>query len=209
MNSYFALSIAAILWCVVHSFLIAMPVTERFKRILAGGFRFYRILYNLLSFFLLIPVIWLEQHHKGDLLLSWDEPWLRVVNRVLILISLLIFYLGARQYHGMEFLGLAQLKSGERNNTLTRHGKISTEGILGIIRHPWYLGSLIIIWLRDIYVSVLIVNLVFSLYLIIGTILEERKLLRIFGDEYREYQKRVSMLVPWKWVKRLLPDERK
>ncbi|MDP3480639.1 MAG: hypothetical protein Q8R88_12775 [Desulfoprunum sp.] len=38
-----------------------------------------------------------------------------------------------------------------------------------------------------------------SAYLIIGTILEERKLVVEYGDIYRTYQRQVPMLLPWKW----------
>jgi len=34
----------------------------------------------------------------------------------------------------------------------------------------------------------------------IGSVLEERKLVREFGEEYRAYQRQVPMLVPWKWL---------
>jgi protein-S-isoprenylcysteine O-methyltransferase Ste14 len=37
---------------------------------------------------------------------------------------------------------------------------------------------------------------VLSVYIIIGCILEERKLLAEFGDAYRQYQRQVPMLVP-------------
>jgi protein-S-isoprenylcysteine O-methyltransferase Ste14 len=50
------------------------------------------------------------------------------------------------------------------------------------------------------YVSTLIVNCILTIYLIIGTILEERKLVLVMGDAYRDYQKRVSMLIPCKWI---------
>jgi protein-S-isoprenylcysteine O-methyltransferase Ste14 len=39
---------------------------------------------------------------------------------------------------------------------------------------------------------------------VVGTILEERKLVAEFGDEYRQYQREVSMLFPWKFGASLL-----
>ena len=42
--------------------------------------------------------------------------------------------------------------------------------------------------------------LILTVYLIIGTFLEERKLVYEFGDQYRNYQKQVSMLLPLKWL---------
>jgi protein-S-isoprenylcysteine O-methyltransferase Ste14 len=50
-------------------------------------------------------------------------------------------------------------------------------------------------------VSVIIVNVILSSYLIVGTYLEDKKLIWEFGEKYLIYQKRVSMLVPYKWLK--------
>ena len=44
------------------------------------------------------------------------------------------------------------------------------------------------------------VNTVLTIYLVIGTILEEKKLIIELGDHYRDYIDRVSMLFPAKWV---------
>ena len=35
-------------------------------------------------------------------------------------------------------------------------------------------------------------------YIIVGILLEERDLVGMFGDDYRRYRQRVSMLVPWR-----------
>jgi protein-S-isoprenylcysteine O-methyltransferase Ste14 len=35
-------------------------------------------------------------------------------------------------------------------------------------------------------------------YILLGIYLEERDLIEMFGDQYREYKQRVSMLVPWR-----------
>jgi uncharacterized membrane protein len=73
--------------------------------------------------------------------------------------------------------------------------------ILGITRHPWYLATIMLIWARGLDVSVLITNIILTIYLIVGTVLEERKLLVEYGEDYRGYQKKVSMLIPFKYVK--------
>jgi protein-S-isoprenylcysteine O-methyltransferase Ste14 len=69
-----------------------------------------------------------------------------------------------------------------------------------VIRHPWYAGLVLLLWARDLDIAGLVVSSVLTVYILIGTLLEERKLVHEFGDAYRDYQRRVSMFVPIKWL---------
>ncbi|MGZ8894509.1 MAG: methyltransferase family protein, partial [Candidatus Aminicenantales bacterium] len=53
---------------------------------------------------------------------------------------------------------------------------------------------------RDHSLSGLMINVILSVYLVIGTFLEERKLVLEFGDKYQVYQLQVSMFIPFKWL---------
>ena len=48
--------------------------------------------------------------------------------------------------------------------------------------------------------STLLINIILTIYLVIGTVLEEKKLIYEWGDHYRDYIDRVSMLFPAKWI---------
>ena len=60
-----------------------------------------------------------------------------------------------------------------------------------------YLALIIFLWCQTYRVTDIIVNTVLTIYVIIGTFLEERKLILEFGDTYLKYQKEVPMLIPF------------
>lgn len=190
-------------WCALHSALISLSVTDYLKKLLDNLFRFYRLFFNLVSLATLAPIVWYGLGLKSAPFFEWNG-YLKMVQMILLGVGVFLFLAGAKHYNGLVFLGIKQIREKTVYDSLSKTNRFKTTGILGFIRHPWYTAVIALLWAQNLDISVLLANIVFTAYLIIGTFLEERKLVMEFGDQYRAYQKTVSMFIPYQWLKRKL-----
>ena len=189
-----------VIWCTLHSTLISITVTNYAKEVLGRGFQFYRLLYNMFSLLTFVPLLYYSASLEPEPVFRWHGSLL-IIQYFLIAVSVFLFIAGGWSYSILNFLGIQQMKTGRESGSLSEQGTFVVSGIHKIVRHPWYLGGMIIVWTGNVSVLSFIINIVITAYFIIGTYLEERKLILEFGDQYREYQRNVSMFSPYKWLK--------
>ena len=91
-----------------------------------------------------------------------------------------------------------------------RAPQFHTPSLYKLVRHPLYIGWLIIFWAAPtMTVSHLLFALATTVYILIAIGFEERDLVSAFGDAYSRYRERTPMLVPRLCVERTPVVERK
>jgi methanethiol S-methyltransferase len=99
-----------------------------------------------------------------------------------------------------ELFGLHQVVNNLAGRIMPEP-RFKTPAIYKIVRHPIYLGFIIAFWAAPVMtVGRLLFAAVTTAYILVGIYLEERDLIDLFGDQYRQYRQRVAMLVPF-WRK--------
>lgn len=201
VTAYAVLGLLWIGYFLLHSLFAAMwfkrAVAKRWPTLMPG----YRLLFNLLSVVLLLPPLWMLHSLASEPLIQWVGVWQWLANG-LALMALGGFFWTLRFYSGSEFLGLDQWRFKSRPDEPQQHFTLSP--LHRFVRHPWYSLALVLIWTRDLDPAMCLSAILISLYFIVGSMLEERKLVLLFGERYRRYQHQVPGLIPlpWKWLRR-------
>ncbi len=154
-----------------------------------------RCTYILTASLLLLLLYWLWRPMPA-MVWSVGSPALRSAITVLFWAGWAVTGLAAVATSQLEMIGVRQVLNalgGRPAGDLT----LTTSGLYRIVRHPIYVGFIVGVWSApDMTVGHLMFSVTATAYTVLGAILEERDLVRIFGDKYRDYQRRVRMLLP-------------
>jgi protein-S-isoprenylcysteine O-methyltransferase Ste14 len=119
------------------------------------------------------------------------------VFRGLFFFSIIGFYITGRSLRPFDPLGIRDIVTQLKDKT-AKASVFTIRGPYGWVRHPLYFLCLLMIWTPvSLTTDRLVFNIIWTVWIIIGTILEERDLAEVFGEEYRHYQRTVPMLIPY------------
>ncbi len=195
--SYLLVVILWTLYCALQSFLISVRFTALMTRLLKNYYAFYRLFYVVISLVLLVPLIQFTGEFESPVIMTYDAP-LSVARYALMSGSLALFFWAFLfDYDTLSFFGIRQILNFAKPKTTAAPVELKQNGLLGMVRHPMYLALILYLWCQTVRMMDLVVNTLLTLYVLIGTWLEERKLVLEFGEAYLGYQRQVPMLIPF------------
>lgn len=200
-----AVLLAIVAFGFIHSILASKEAKQAFQQ--RFGDRayhgLYRLVYNIISAMTLLPVGWLMIATPSRVVWTVEAP-MSIVFLVLQLIGVIGLLASVLQIDSGQFLGTSQAIAYFRGDPLPLPKEpLSVKGVYALVRHPLYLFSLLVLWfvptMSEGYLGLCIGA---TLYFIIGSWYEERRLIAYFGDEYRAYQQKVAWMIPFVMLKR-------
>lgn len=180
-----------IIYCVIHSLLASVSVKKYFERVMDKNFKHYRLIYNLIAFTTLVPIIFF--HFRIKQVFVFNPTIVTTVSGFILSISGALIMIMMIWKYFLQMIGI-KLHSPKAD------AKLEVGGLHKYVRHPLYLGTFMFIWglfLIFPWWTGLIACSVITIYTLIAIKYEEEKLVLEFGEEYRAYRKRVPMILPF------------
>ena len=181
---------------VLHSMLASLKVKGWVAAHYPDLMPLYRLSYNFLAMLLLLPILWLMARNPGPVVWAWQGMGAWLANG-LALAAVAGFIGSLKAYDSGEFLGLRQWRSNCRQ--VADQESFHLSPFHRYVRHPWYFFGLVLIWTRDMNAVMLLSSVMMTAYFIVGSRLEEKKLVVYYGDVYRRYMNQVPGLIPLPW----------
>ena len=156
-----------------------------------------RSTYVLFSSLALILLFW-QWRPIPAVVWQVDDPQLALAITGVSMIGWVLLFFSTFLINHFELFGLHQVANNLSGRPMPAP-RFRVPLFYKFVRHPIYLGLIIAFWAAPVMtVGHLLFAAVTTAYMVVGIQLEERDLIEVFGDEYRRYKRRVSMLVPWR-----------
>ena len=191
-----AINLALIsLFAVQHSAMARKSFKQWWTRFIPKAIE--RSTYVLLSSLALLLLFW-QWRAMPEVIWHVEEPEMAAVITGVSFVGWVIVFISSFLINHFELFGLHQVANHLAGREMPSP-VFRTPLLYNFVRHPIYLGFIIAFWATPtMTVGHLLFASVSTAYILVGILLEERDLTAMFGDDYRRYRKRVSMLLPWR-----------
>jgi methanethiol S-methyltransferase len=178
-----------------HSIMVRKGVRTRLADLIPDDY--YSAFYAFSSGIALLVTMLLWQKIPGAT--ATAGGWFHWMLRAVFFLCIAGFHWGSKSLGSFDPFGVKKIKRLIQNRE-TRIMPLTVRGAYKWVRHPLYLFSLIMLWsCPELTVDRLLFNVLWTVWIVTATLLEERDLVMEFGNEYREYQARVPMIIPYRF----------
>jgi protein-S-isoprenylcysteine O-methyltransferase Ste14 len=180
-----------VLFCVIHHVFAMDKCKSIFRSKMGKVFRYYRLIYSFLALVTFILVLF-HQYSVKSLTLDIVSQIRYFVGLPFGLAGIWLMGISIRKYF-FKLSGIGVFYHDQ--------SEVSLElcGIHKYIRHPLYLGTLLFAWSLLLFfplLSNLLACAVLTSYVLFGIQSEEKKLVIIFGEDYKSYSSKTPALIP-------------
>jgi protein-S-isoprenylcysteine O-methyltransferase Ste14 len=177
-----------------HSVMIRRPFRRRLQS--AVPEHYHGAVYAIASGIVLLALVVLWQESNRTFVeLHGVFRWL---PRILVVGACVVCVSGVRALDSFDAFGVEPILAKARGRRPAQM-PLTIRGAYTWVRHPLYLAVLMMIWSHPtLTADRLLFNAMWTAWIVVGTTLEERDLVAVFGEEYREYQRTAPMLIPWR-----------
>jgi protein-S-isoprenylcysteine O-methyltransferase Ste14 len=187
-------ALLCLLFFVQHSVMIRKTFRRRLTTVVPH--RLQGVLYTLASgAVLMILVLFWQDSRQTIFSLQGITRWFAYGIFFACLFGMIW---GMRALRSVDVLGIRPILD-QNDASHEQSISLTTRGPYRWVRHPLYFFTLVMIWCcPDVTVDRLLFNALFTTWIVLGTLLEERDLVAEFGEIYVDYQREVPMLIPYK-----------
>lgn len=192
--AYLILVLLWVLFYFLHSLLASLNIKRKIKGIMGKQYIWYRLLYSVFAIVHFMAILVYSAGIQQSVLFE-KSPLLTYLGYMAAAFGTIILVRSMKYLSGKKFLGLVA------HDDLEDQDPLVVKGVHGYIRHPIYSGLILIFigyFLYQPYPTSLVHLIMLLLNLPFGIHYEEKKLISFYGEAYRNYQKEVPGLIPFK-----------
>lgn len=146
---------------------------------------------------LLIILIYAQWRPMPGVVWAVENNILAMVLTVGFFVGFGIVLLSTFLINHFELFGLSQVLARMQNKTLPEP-TFRTPFLYKLVRHPLYLGWMMTFWLTpNMTQGHLLLAVIWTAYIYIAMVYEERDLVGFFGQTYEDYKRKVPKIIPF------------